>query len=62
VKYNGNDRNAIVELFDYTGKMIQSEIIVNDELSINIIGLNKGIYYLRLVTSDNTLTKRFIKL
>ena len=62
VKFIESGREAFVEVFDYTGKMIRSKELVHNELTIDLNGFSKGIYYIRLVSSEHTLTKRFVKL
>lgn len=62
IRFVGNNNNAMIELFDYTGKIIRSIELLSYEQTINLAGLNRGMYFIRLVSSDHTLTKRFLKL
>lgn len=54
------NKNIIVEFLDMTGKLICKENFEN-ELSLNIGQIAKGIYMLRLTNDNSTLIKKIIK-
>lgn len=45
------------QLFDMTGKLVEREKIVNDETNIVMNGLGAGIYVLKVVQTNPSLTK-----
>jgi aryl-phospho-beta-D-glucosidase BglC (GH1 family) len=62
VRSYGNIAVTKIEIFDYSGKLIRTTDMLSDEKTIDIASLDKGVYYIRLVSSGQTLTKRFVKL
>lgn len=61
LRFNANGREVIIDVFDHTGKWILSKEMKNEEMAIDIAGLSKGMYYIRLLSSGRTVTKRFVK-
>ena len=47
-------------IIDVTGKTIKQPMLLNNNL-INVTDLPKGIYFLKLITKEETITQRFIK-
>jgi len=59
IELPNNITNAKVEVFDVLGKRIYNKEVT--ETSINISNWSKGVYLVRVSTSDATHTKRFVK-
>ncbi|RED98336.1 G8 domain-containing protein [Marinoscillum furvescens] len=57
---NDEMKNAEVNIFDLSGKMVHSQIL-NDSKTINIKSLKTGTYLLKLVHNNKTHVERFIK-
>ncbi len=53
--------NAIIELYDATGKLINQQQVTNEFTSLNIIELSNGIYTVRIITDNEQTIKRIIK-
>jgi len=64
VEMNGN--NFSIEVYDVTGKLIQTENIslqINSRIfSLNISTLGDGVYFLKIVGRDETISKKIIKM
>jgi len=56
-----NSGDAEINIYDATGRIVQSEKIVNNQNSINIRGLTAGTYVLKVQFRDNCRTSGFIK-
>jgi hypothetical protein len=50
----------VVEIIDLSGRSIFRKTDFSDE-SINVSGLNKGVYLLKLVSGNQTITRKFTK-
>ncbi len=65
IKWNGADaKNVKVSLFDILGKNVanyQFNFIANDEQTIDVSGLSKGIYFLKIDGLNYSSNKRFTK-
>lgn len=66
ISFLGN--NGLIEgineifIYDISGKLIQkTQPNKNDLYTMNIAHLPSGVYFLRILTSDQTLTERFVK-
>ena len=60
----GNITPKMIEIFDVSGKTIYSEKdlkIVNNEFPIDLTTASNGIYFVKITTDDQTVTKRIIK-
>ncbi len=53
--------NAIIELYDATGKLIMQQKVTNEFTSLNINGLSNGIYSVRVITDNEQTIKRIVK-
>lgn len=52
-----SSKEDIIDIFDISGKRVMQQIAPNDgETVINISGLNKGVYFVR-VTNDNAISR-----
>ncbi|MBN2778666.1 MAG: T9SS type A sorting domain-containing protein, partial [Bacteroidales bacterium] len=56
-----NSGDAIVKIYDTTGRIVQSEKLVNNQNTINIRSLTAGSYVLKVQFRDNCWSSRFIK-
>ena len=56
---NSNYANSIIMIFDLQGKQVLSKQM--DSNPIDISNLEKGIYVVKLVGSENVLITKFIK-
>jgi hemin uptake protein HemP len=56
-----NSGDAIVKIYDATGRIVQSEKLANNQNSINIRGLTAGNYVLKVQFRDNCWSSGFIK-
>jgi hypothetical protein len=65
LQLNEEMRNARVEIFDMTGKLISSEILgfsgANQSFPINISNLDAGVYLLNVISDGKLGSKKFIK-
>ncbi len=55
-----NAKNSIVEIIDVTGKLIQKIVITNEEQIIDLSQEEKGVYFIKVITNNGTLTKKLI--
>jgi len=58
--------NAILEIYDSQGKLVANPKLGNKtqgehNLSINVSNLQNGLYLLKIVAGENSVTKRFVK-
>ena len=53
--------NAMIELYDATGKLIAQQKVVNEYSSLNINALANGIYSVRVITDNEQTIKRIVK-
>ncbi len=59
---DGDLTNCQIELYDILGKKIVTQIINTNNFKIDISGFNKGIYFFKIISLDNTLqTGKLIK-
>ena len=57
-----NGENAIVSIFDITGKInYQCETQVNNMFQINVFSLPPGVYIVRIIQGKNIFHDKFIK-
>ena len=58
-----NNDHILIEVYDLLGRQNMSAIsnVTNGKASLNISGLSKGIYVLKLIAGTTTSVKRFIK-
>jgi hypothetical protein len=48
-------------VLDMSGKVVYTGIVKNEQNQVNIEGLNKGVYFIKIVSDKNTVVKKFIK-
>lgn len=53
--------NAMIELYDATGKLITKQKVVNEYSSLNISEFANGIYTVRVLTDNEQTIKRIVK-
>lgn len=51
-----------VELFDTNGRLVNSEYNNNEKVKLDVTGLPRGMYYLRISQSDFLYTEKIVKL
>ena len=61
VKNNGASSLIIMEVYDITGKKVQSTIYKHSIQIIDISSLSKGMYLLKIHGNESTITKKIIK-
>ncbi|WP_261511658.1 S8 family peptidase [Chryseobacterium paludis] len=54
-------RNSTFNIYDLSGKKIQSGIINNDEVSVDLSSSVRGIYIIEVKTNKETISKKIIK-
>ncbi|GGI57941.1 endonuclease [Winogradskyella haliclonae] len=54
-------QDILVEVYDVLGKRVKQQNIIANHKKLNIAGLKKGIYLLRLKTDSGTITKKLIR-
>jgi hypothetical protein len=52
---NTNAKSVII--YDITGKMIESQVLMNGKTNINVSNYNSGLYIYKLVNNSNTILK-----
>ena len=54
---------ASLRLFDVSGKLLQyhKDVVLNESYSLSIEKETTGVYFLRIITSKGTITKKVIK-
>ena len=54
-------KNALVEIYDTNGGLIRMETLSGFECSINLSGLNKGVYILKVCAGTAVFVRKFIR-
>ena len=54
------DKQAILTIYDNTGRMVKTMVTKNNLLSINLEGLSKGIYCVTINTKEKYFTKKLM--
>jgi photosystem II stability/assembly factor-like uncharacterized protein len=49
-----------VEIFNQLGQVVYSEVVKNTNFSINTLGFNSGIYFVRIITEQGTATEKIM--
>ena len=54
---------ASLRLFDVSGKLLQyhKDVVLDGAYTLSIEGASSGVYFLRIITSKGTITKKVIK-
>ncbi len=60
VKFD-DDENYSLSLFDISGKSVLKEISANDNIQLNLSGLSKGVYTLKISNNKSTNIQKIIK-
>jgi hypothetical protein len=55
-----NTRNAKIELYDFTGKILFNGQSTSSSLNIDISGFAPGIYFLRIINKERTSSRKII--
>lgn len=58
---NTKAENAVVEILSLEGKVLQRQLMNNNQLRLSVQGLNSGTYWLRLTTASGIQTQKFIR-
>ena len=53
-------QSIIVEVVDISGKMVYEETTNRSSIQINLSGLAKGMYFVKLITEEGTITKKVL--
>ncbi len=61
ITMDGSLTKAELELYDALGKLVIAEKITDNQMSLDITGLAKGIYTVRIVAGNEQVTRRMIK-
>ena len=56
--FNGNNNN--IQVTDISGKLVHSESLNASQSNINLNGLNKGIYFVKISDGTNQVVKRIV--
>lgn len=60
IVYEGNmPKNLLAKIYNSKGSLVQCETLVNSE--IDILNLNKGLYFIEILNEKERLTNKFIK-
>lgn len=62
IESGGPPRNLFIKVYDTLGKLIRMEKIEGNNRTINLRGLNSGIYLLKIETEEGLAIKRIIKM
>lgn len=60
VKLLKNEKSKI-EIYDLSGRLVKQMNANSDNIELNVSALDKGTYLINIVTSSNTISKKFIK-
>jgi len=52
--------NGIIEIFDITGKLVSERNILKNSETIDIRGLEKGIYVVKVTSNENSFTEKLV--
>ena len=55
------DSKYRIDIYDYLGKRIQKEVLLNDENKLDISSLKTGLYFFKIKTAEFMITKRILK-
>jgi len=58
---NCENVKGIINVFDISGRLLHIQPLNNHNTEINISGLSKGLYILKISNSENMIIKRFVK-
>jgi hypothetical protein len=61
INIESNMQGVVIEIHDILGRMILSSHSNEKQTSLNISGLKNGIYIIKVITSDYSVTTKFIK-
>ncbi|TCK68904.1 putative secreted protein (Por secretion system target) [Winogradskyella wandonensis] len=54
-------KDIVLEIYDVLGKKVKQQNLTSNQKKINISGLKKGIYLLRLKSDTGTITKKLVR-
>jgi hypothetical protein len=60
---SGLDNGMMIEMYDYTGRLINKEIVNNETMQFNLSNQANGIYLVRIISPDGNLVtqKKIVK-
>ncbi len=58
--YTGDSRGKTIEVFNALGQRILTQDIIAKNTSLTTTGWNEGIYFLKIVTEEGTITKKIL--
>ena len=58
---HSSSTNITYQLFDVAGKIISTQEIYNDVLSLDVSSLSQGIYFIKFITPEGNITKKIFK-
>ncbi len=61
IQLPADSNNAVVEFYDYIGRLALSKKISKTSNNINIQELSSGVYILKVLANDKIGTQKFIK-
>lgn len=61
VEISGNTESIALDLFDVSGKLVMQKSITNEAISMQIKNLPRGIYFLKVSSSEKTGTYKIVK-
>ncbi len=53
--------NGTIEIFDITGTLTYTTLITGEGIEIDLSSLHNGLYFIKITTESNTITKKVIK-
>lgn len=60
LRANGTSKSANYEVYDMTGKPVQTGFVKNTDNTLNMSNLSKGMYFIKLHTETGVETHKLI--
>ena len=61
IELNLNEPNTLIDILDSRGRIINAYLPQSNQLKINVSELEKGIYFVKIINSEQVTFKEFIK-
>ncbi len=61
IRLDDRQANAVIRLYDLTGHLLLTKSVDNHSVILNVSGLKKGFYLLRITNGQKVLTRKLIK-
>lgn len=61
VTLSGVEGSATIELYNVLGKIVLSQKITKDKTEIDLSKETNGVYFIKIITENNSVTKKIIK-